>query len=513
MKFMKISVRLTIVLGLSLSVLAGFAIFWLILYQQNHLLREITFAAQRLAETAKLGLKYDMLNNNRENIQRDLEEIGKQKDLERIRILNPEGVISYSSDSAEIAQVVDMADATRSPDPSGKKLSMEPPDKQRSRVFRIKQGHRVIDAMDVIYNENSCWTSSCHEHPQNQKVLGIVDIALSLEDADDRLSGVTRTAVIPAGICILCICGLVGFFVQQYIASPIKRLLAATVRIGEGDLDQRIAVKSSDELGALTESFNFMAVQLKSHIHKLTETQECLFHSQRLASLGKMAAGIAHEINSPLTVILNDSSLLLRNMPDGKSEKDELRIIVAEAKRCGDIVKNLLEFTRMVGPEKTLADINEVLRETMVLAKYLGVISSMDVRYDLSPGLPRVNIDTNQMKQVFLDILTNASAAMPSGGSLTIRTGRSEGNAPVVASITDTGCGIPEQNMQKIFEPFFTTKDAQAGTGLGLAICYEIVQKHNGKISVKSAVGAGTTFTIELPAADSEDRHLMGGER
>ena len=513
MKFTNLSVRLTIVLGLSFSVLVGLAIFLLTLYQHNHLLREITFGTQRLAETVKLSLKYDMLHNNRENIQRDLEEIGKQKDLERIRILNPGGVISFSSDIAEIDQVVDTVEATFSRGHYAGKPYLEPTDRERSRVFRSKQGHRVLDAIDVIYNENSCGTASCHEHPENQRILGIVDIAVSLEDADDRLSGVTRTAIFPAVICILCICGLIGFFVQRYIAGPIKRLLGATVRIGEGDLDQRIAVKSSDEIGALTEAFNFMAVQLKSHIHKLTETQECLFHSQRLASLGKMAAGIAHEINSPLTVILNDSSLLIRNMPDGKSEKDELRIIVAEAKRCGDIVKNLLEFTRMVSPEKALADINEVLRETMVLAKYLGVISSIDVRYDLSPGLPRVNIDTNQMKQVFLDILTNAVAAMPGRGSLTIRTGQSEGDASVIASITDTGCGIPQQNLQKIFEPFFTTKDAQAGTGLGLAICYEIVQKHNGKISVKSAVGTGTTFTIELPAVDSEDRHLKGDER
>jgi two-component system NtrC family sensor kinase len=366
------------------------------------------------------------------------------------------------------------------------------------------RGQRILAVIEVINNQEACAGSACHANPEEQRILGVLDIGISLEEMDQRLKRSAVMVIIGSCVFVLSICSLVGLFVHRFVRRPIKRLLGGINRVATGDFDHAIAITSSDEIGQLTVAYNEMTDKLRYHIQKLTEKQEQLYHSQKLASLGKMAAGIAHELNSPLTVILNDSSLLLRDFPVGSTEKEDLEVIVGEAKRCGEIIHNLLEFTRLVKPEKRLTNINDIVKESLELIKHLAVLNDIKITLDLAGKLPQVKIDGNQIKQVFLDIMSNAIQAMPDGGNLTITSNLSRESNLLEVSFSDTGCGISKDNINKIFQPFFTTKDAKSGTGLGLAICYEIVQKHDGKIEVTSTVGKSTTFFVKLPMTKAD---------
>jgi len=497
--------RLTLVLGFVLLGFIGLLVYLLTVNYRTELLNEITFSTHRLAESVKTGIGYDMLNHDQQDVHRTVHAIGLQKGIEKIRIFSNVGKIVSSSDENEVGTIVDKkAEACFQCHTEETPLAMLKPLKG-SRIFYNQEGQRVLAVIEVIHNKEACANAACHAHPAEQKVLGVLDIAVPLEEMDNRLARSTITMIIGLCVFILSICSLVGLLIYRFVRKPIKRLLEGIHRVSTGDFDHSIPVTSSDEIGQLTVAYNEMTDKLRYHIQKLTEKQEQLLHSQKLASLGKMAAGIAHELNSPLTVILNDSSLLLRDFPDGSKEKEDLKVIVDEAKRCGEMIHNLLEFTRFETPEKRPTNINDIVQEAMELIKHQAVLNDIDVTLDLARDLPQVWIDSNQIKQVFLDIVSNAIHAMPEGGYLTITSNFSQETNFLEVNFSDTGYGISEENISKIFQPFFTTKDAKSGTGLGLAICYEIIQTHGGEIDVSSGISKGTTFSVKLPIEQPDE--------
>jgi two-component system NtrC family sensor kinase len=234
---------------------------------------------------------------------------------------------------------------------------------------------------------------------------------------------------------------------------------------------------------------------------KLQDTHLQLVSSEKMASLGKLAAGIAHEINNPLGGILIYSSLMMEDLPEGDPKRQDLARIVQEASRCKDIVKSLLEFARQTEPKTEPTDINRSITDGLFFLENQALFHNVQIFKELNPLLPLVQGNAGQLKQVFINIIVNAAEAIHGSGTLTIRTSHDAQRKKVFIEFTDTGEGIPEENLTRIFEPFFTTKDIGKGTGLGLATSYGIVEDHGGKISVKSRVGRGTTFTIELPAS------------
>ena len=494
--------RLTLMLGCILSLSVGALIYLLTVSHRNQIEDETAVGAERLAETIKRSINQDMLEKKRDRIQRSLEEIGRQNGIAYLRIYSKDGVVAYSSHAGEIGRRVDKtADACdrchKSGNPTARLDTLSP--RERSRITRGADGHRVLGTIQGISNEVQCWSAPCHAHPSDQKVLGVLALAFSLQEADVRRSRMTRVAALAMAVSIVCVCSVIALAVHRFVARPAKLLSKATTMIASGHLQHRIPIAGADEMGELAKAFNEMTEKLLFHIHALTETQEKLFQAQRLAALGKMAAGVAHEINSPLTIILNDASLLLRDASKGSRQEEDLRVIVTEARRCGQIVHNLLEFARGDKLQRRTADLNEIVRETLLLASHQAIIQDVAVHVNLRAGLPKVRVDVDQLKQVFLDIISNAVQAMPGGGSLTIESDDPPGGDFVRVSFADTGGGIPEENIEKIFQPFFTTKDATRGTGLGLAICDEIVRKHGGRIGVRSVVGRGTCVTVELP--------------
>jgi signal transduction histidine kinase len=232
---------------------------------------------------------------------------------------------------------------------------------------------------------------------------------------------------------------------------------------------------------------------------KLQETHLQLVSSEKLASLGKLAAGIAHEINNPLGGILIYASLMMEDLLQEDPRRGDLERIVQEASRCKEIVKSLLQFARQTEPKMEPTDINRAITDGLFFLENQALFHNIKISKKLDPFLPLVRGNGSQLKQVFMNIIVNAAEAMVESGTLTIATSLSPDRKTVFVEFTDTGEGIAEENLTRIFDPFFTTKDVGKGTGLGLSTSYGIVEDHGGKISVRSQVGEGSTFTIELP--------------
>jgi two-component system NtrC family sensor kinase len=241
---------------------------------------------------------------------------------------------------------------------------------------------------------------------------------------------------------------------------------------------------------------------------ELERVHKTLLRSEKMASVGKLAATVAHEINNPLFGILTYAHLVLRGLlkhefPERDEMADQLRTIERESKRCGDLVKNLLTFSRQAPSKREPNDLNTIVERAILLVKHKLDLQSIELKKELAPGLPLVECDANQMQQVFLVLMVNASEAMPNGGVLEVTTQLEAGGEHCWLRVKDTGGGIPAEAMPRIFDPFFTTKEDQNRTGLGLAVAHSIVEQHAGEIAVRSTPGEGAEFTVTLSVTAS----------
>jgi two-component system NtrC family sensor kinase len=313
------------------------------------------------------------------------------------------------------------------------------------------------------------------------------------------------------------------YFSTGRIINPLWKMVEATRKISQGDLSPEVEVTSSDEIGYLASSFNKMTADLKAanmelvdwgktlekkveeRTQELTKMQASLIQSEKLASLGKLSAGVAHEINNPLGGILIYSHLLLEDTPKDNPHYGNIKKIIKETSRCKDIVKGLLEFARPKDPEMSHLDINTIVDKSLYIIEGQSMFQNIVIEKHLAQDLPRIVGDGAQLQQVFMNIILNSAEAMDNDGTLTLRTGLGGGGRFIDVQFTDTGHGILEEDIKRLFEPFFTTKEVGKGTGLGLAISYSIIRKHQGTIEVSSREGEGATFTVKLPIERSND--------
>ncbi len=320
-----------------------------------------------------------------------------------------------------------------------------------------------------------------------------------------------------ATIGFLLISGLTYYMIGS-ITRPIGDLVEATRNIAAGRFDQEVRTDSAGELALLAESFNAMLRSLRKlrsdleewgrtleekvrqRTEELVAIHDRVAQSERLASLGKLAAGVAHEINNPLGAVLALTALTLEDLKPDDPNRENLEEVVRQTERCRNIVRGLLEFSRQSEPMTEPCDLNRVLEDTLSLLSRQSFFFNIAVVKELDPDLPRVMADRSQLQQVFMNILINAVQAMEERGTITLRSRRAP-DGFVEISISDTGCGIAPDKLDRIFDPFFTTKPSGKGAGLGLSVAYGIVTKHQGTISVESEVGKGSTFTVRLPAA------------
>ena len=301
------------------------------------------------------------------------------------------------------------------------------------------------------------------------------------------------------------------FFVTMLVLRPIGRIITMSRKVIRGDMTARVDMRPPGEMGRLCQAINAMAdaVSLREAQLKLA-TRKHIGRAEKLASVGRLSAGIAHEINNPLTGILTFAHLLRDKENMTEEDKSDLQVIISETTRVSEIVSGLLDFARERPSRKELLDINEVVERTLRLVSSQKQMERVTVRQDLAPELPCINGDANQLEQVLLNLALNSIEAMPGGGILSIAT-LARGSR-VIIKVSDTGCGIKEEHLDEVFEPFFSTKPVGTGTGLGLSVSYGIIEQHGGNLEAESEEGKGTTMTIILPVAGDEGSGADGGE-
>ena len=510
----RIGVKMSVLTSLVVIVFISAYTYFSIQNQRTQLIEEVIRSMNLLSDTIKLSTRKDMLLYSPDRLHHMVDTIGTQPAIEKIRIFNSTGEIIYSSDKSEMGMLVDkraeQCYACHAAEKPLERLSTP----ERTRIFHSPQ-YRVLGMINPIYNEPDCTNASCHIHPPDQKVLGVLDIDVSLQAVDELIRRAETKLLLFGVATALAVALLIKSLMHRFLHQPVRELIEGTHRVAQGDLDFQISLRSEDELSIFSSSFNQMTHDLKRAKESLTEwgtrleqmvaertrdlelAQKQLIRSEKLASLGKLSAGIAHEINNPLTGILTFSQLLMDQFPPGSQEHQDLAVIVQETIRCRNIVRDLLEFARQTAPEKHSIDVHKLLKEVLQVVANQESFQNIDIETDFDLSLPPLMADSDQLKQVFLNIVVNAAEAMAKGGVLQIRTLWVPESAQAAISFRDNGPGIPPDHLNKLFDPFFTTKEM--GTGLGLAISYGIIKTHRGSIDVESKAGEGTQMLITLP--------------
>lgn len=537
MRSINLKVKVSLALFIILTVVAILFTVIFVKHREQELQSEIARHVTQISDVIVASTRYAMLINQREIVEKIIDDIGKQKGIERVRLINKDGTIIHSNRSADIGYSVEQQD-----EPcvqchqNSQPLTKVPADK-RWKIIDGPSGHRVLGTMQAIRNEPTCSSASCHEHTANQSVLGIVDIAFSLDEMDKaRNEHALHVVAMSIGFILIFSIGI-GVLLKRLVYVPLKDLESGAKTIASGSLDQAIPVRSDDEFGRVAGSFNQMTAALHQSRREMQDlvqtleskvaerTQELMAakaevaQGEKLASIGVLASGIAHELNNPLTGILTFTSLMRKNAAEGTQDASDLDLVIRETKRCASIIRRLLDFAREKVPSKGFFNLNQVIQDTVRFVEGPATLRQVEITSNLDPELPQVWGDPDLLKQVIMNLLVNAEQSIEGHGKIVVtsrrlkasdRTQAEEESPPMVEiSITDTGCGIPDANLQRIFDPFFTSKDVGKGTGLGLSVSYGIVKAHGGKISVDSVVGAGTTFRVHLPVQsffDESDR-------
>jgi len=493
---------------------------------RKHLEAATLLSAERISDIIKNNTTEYMLRNDREGLHHAISMMASEPGVMRVRVFDREGHISYSTFPSEINRTVDKdAEACYACHAHQQTLTkLDRPD--RFRVYRA-DGQRALAIITPIENRTNCSNAACHAHPASQQILGVLDTHLSLARTDQQLAQGTWRMLAYDAFAMIAIGVLSWLFIRRMIDRPLKQLQAGTHRLSEGDLGYQIELTSKDQIGDLAASFNSMSLQLRAanermaswahtledrveeKTRELRKAHDEVLHVETMASVGKMAAVVAHEINNPLSGILTYSKLLKKwvESDDVSNEKQDeaiqcLNLIASESRRCGELVKNLLNFSRQAPMNVQPTDLNRVVQQCTMLLRHNLEIASVQLHETLAEGLPHLQCDPSQIEQVLVAVIVNAADAMPHGGNLWLETRLCKDPHRVAITIRDDGSGIPPEVMPRIFEPFVTTKEHGHGTGLGLAVSRSIIERHSGKISVQSELGKGTIVTITLPAPD-----------
>ena len=524
---------------ISLLLVVMVAVFALLGYLNIHLHRQHLEAAalasaERVSDVIKRSTTFYMLRNDREGMYHVMATIADEPGMVRVRIFDREGRVSYSSDPSELSHIVDKGgEACYGCHAQSQPLvRLNRPD--RFRIYRDAKRQRVLGVITPIENQASCSNAECHAHPRSQQILGVLDTNLSLSRADAQLAQSTWIMLAYTVVALLAISALSWMFVWKLVGQPLSRLHEGTQQLAEGNLGCQVGVRSQDEAGDLATSFNQMSQQLRAaneeivawaktledrvaeKTRELKRAHEHVLRVEKMASIGKLAAVVAHEINNPLAGILTYAKLL-RKWTDrgdlGTSKKQEaaqcLDLIASESRRCGDLVKNLLTFSRTAPMNVACTDLNAVVDRCVRLVTHQLEMTAIEPHFELAEGLPRIQCDPSQIEQVVLALVMNAIDAMPRGGNLWLSTRLREEAMEAVIQVRDDGPGIAPEILPRIFEPFLTTKESAKCVGLGLAVSQSIVERHHGRIEVQSEPGKGTTFTVALPAT-AQGASLVG---
>ena len=490
--------------------------------------------AFQTSNLVKEGLYRMMLFNERDELYQTILILGKESHVERVRIYNKHGEIKFSNREDEIAQLADFEDNACRSCHSSKEPPKIAPSSEYFYIFNNLQNERILGLINPIMNNPDCSSAGCHFHQAGQKVLGVLNIQMSLSKLDQTIFESRKKTYICSIIFILLSLFFIALVIYLIIHVPFKKLRLGTEALAQGSLNHRIELVRKDELGLLARSFNSMAEnlqtayqrlqdwssELEARVQKKTDELERMHHSmlhvEKMASLGTMAATVAHEINNPLTGIVTYAKLLQKKIKrllpeetNGEIVK-ELELIRTESMRCGNIVRDLLLFARESSAKFHKYKLNSIISAALKILKHHLELS--DITYTVTNPFDSKKIvcDSEQLNQALIALLVNAAEAMPNGGNLDISVRPVPDHSDrILLIIRDSGTGITEDIRDKIFDPFYSTKKKGKGVGLGLAVVYGIIQRHQGRIWFESEVNRGTTFFIELPVDPTNQKEQL----
>ena len=485
---------------------------------------DIVSNAVQVSNLIKRATYHNMLNNRREDLTKTILSLGNEEIFEGIRIYNKMGEITFSDRLEERGHVADknaeQCYVCHSEEPAKGVV----PTKDRTRILTSPQGYRVLGLINPIENEPACYNAACHAHSAKEKLLGILDVKLSLEKGDKSIIETRNKMIFFSAVLILLTAMVKGGFIRKMIHNPIQKLNNATKEVANLNLDHKVDIDSQDELGNLAFSFNKMTYHLKEaneaiqdwssqlenrvkeKTMELEKTQSRLIVAEKMAAMGELSAMVAHEINNPLSGILSYAKLSSRFLNQEKldseileSVKKNLTFISNETKRCGNIVKNLLIFARRTSGDYKEEHLNKIIEDSIQVIDHSAKMKALSLTTELEEENDLLQCDAGGIQQIFVALIINSIDATSPGGKITVKTEYMKEKDQIRIIVTDNGKGIPEDAIPHIFEPFFSTKEKS--TGLGLSVVYGVVEQHNGTIDVASKVNQGTTFTITLPRA------------
>jgi two-component system NtrC family sensor kinase len=511
---------------LLLVALFGLYTYFAINFHNTQMMNEVCDSASILSDIIKNSTHYSMLTARSEDVKEAIYGMSRVPGVE-IRIYNKRGQIMVSTDRSQEGKVVDMsAEACNVCHDSTKPLArplQSVPSNQLFRYYTGPQGFRFVGLINPIRNEPSCY--GCHS--QDQTILGVLDVRMSLEKVNANIAEARWKLILYAILGTVVVIVASVLFLSVTVHRPVGRLREGTKRISAGQFDYQITLASKDEIGELARAFNEMTKSLQKaeqenkhwsqtlekrveeKTAELKEIHEQILQIEKMASLGKLSATVAHELNNPLAGILNYLKLIEKRLkkiepsPVLQSTLDDLELIIGEVKRCGSIVKNLLLFSKRQVAEFGLVPVAEIVDRAVRLMQHHFKISNVDFQSEIAIPEAKLLCDESQIQQALIALFVNAVEAMPAGGDLKLTVTRNAAGG-IRMDIADTGSGVAAGDIPHLFEPFFTTKKEGKGVGLGLAVVYGILELHEGTVSVQSQPGKGTVFTLSFPARPDE---------
>lgn len=487
-----LTTRVIVILVALLSVGIGTFTYINLTRERRQLINAARENSHTLLNSIERSIYKSMSIGDTQDVQFILQMVGRSHDkLVGVRIFHPQGIILRSSRLEELGMPV----------PDGEyQLFING---RKEGVLADASFGDVLSVIEPIYNDPPC--QRCHG--TKRRLIGVLNVNYSLAETNRRIVEATRLSIFSAMAVILFSSAAIFLVIIRCVRQPLNNLVDNMARVEEGDLSVRMTPRANDEIGRLIASFDSMVGKLDKAKMELEEYHfQQMERADRLASVGELAAGIAHEIKNPLAGISAAMTIIRHDFPDDDPRKEIIGEVVEQVNRLDKTVNDLLFFGKPAPPEPALVDINGILRKTLLFALQHKGGKRIEKRLDLADELPGVFVDPKQVQQVFLNLILNAVQAMEAdGGTLTVESLLVERNGKlwVRSTIADTGPGIPSPIIGKIFTPFFTTK-AQ-GTGLGLAICHKLITQHGGTLTVTSEDGNGTMFTIDLPVHPMED--------
>ncbi|BCR03802.1 two-component sensor histidine kinase [Desulfuromonas versatilis] len=462
--------------------------------EQRHLISSTRQSAELLLSTVEKSIFNSMQVGNSAEVQTILEMVGRNHNLSDVRIFHPDGRILRSARPEEIGTRVGRDDLELF---RGKNLVG---------IFR-SSGQEVLGIVKPILAEQRC--AFCHR--SGNQVLGVLQVNYSLADTASKLRDSSQFFMLSTIVIIILLSASGSFILLRLVKRPMQILANRMAQVEAGDLTVRTFPRSSDEMGSLMRSFNSMVNKLQRARKELEHYHyQQMERADRLASVGEMATGIAHEIKNPLAGISSAISVLADDFDPADPRREIVSQVLEQIARLNKTATDLLYFGRPGKPEFGYVDLNALVKNTLFFVAQHPEARNIHRVKELTRDMPLVWADQKQIQQVLFNIIINAIQAMSDGGTLLVQTDgiRHDGKSFGRVQVTDSGKGIPAEELEKIFVPFFTTKTQ--GTGLGLPICRQLLEQHGGSIRVESKVGEGTTFTIELPAAEGQLNAMKG---